>query len=69
MPVSTTSSAAESVMSASMPSRAVSDEYSPISSASCSAYSAQPSPMPGDQKTLAIPGIESPRSIAIVPWR
>src|SRR2546423_700615 len=42
MPVSTTRSAADNVMSASIPSRAVSDEYSPISSASCSAYSAHP---------------------------
>src|SRR2546427_355590 len=42
IPVSTTSSAADSVMSAIAPSRAVSDEYNPISSASCSAYSAHP---------------------------
>src|SRR3989449_1851181 len=49
IPVSTTSSAADSVMSAMAPSRAVSDEYNPISSASCSAYSAHPSPNPGDQ--------------------
>ena len=50
IPVSVTSSVAESVRSASSPSRVVSDEYSPISSASCSAYSAHPSPNPGDQK-------------------